>query len=468
MLDSQWAQNSQVTRLLCATAHLHGEYAKGTAATLLDPSFVAIAPSWGLDPVALAAHAKLACDRRLERDRNLRYCLAGMMVVPLLVLVLAFQQGLEPFNVALSVAAVTVAGFTIASYLVLQHYELIRRSALEVMDVRRSARDSAPPLDLVTRQRLEDLAEGNTVIFGGYNPFVGCGVTLDTWTICIDVTAAGPGGVIPFDALHLHEHVLRTVPPQTPGGLWAAHRLFVAGSAAASVPGLVPDPNDTDTWPATRLPADVLDSYTREPSETARAYACLAHPAWRGEIVVTILTRAELAGSKLFVEGRVHALLPPKASFREVKYVARHPRRARIAVARAAAPVIIPLLLGSYTRKIDLAKATHTFLRNRKRTRKDLVQGHPFNYGATGSLREDVADPAELKYYGSVDEVLSFRVLKRQILTAAEGFLADHRVEICDFHRQAEAALLETSVHLHDLAEAGTSFGPRNTVTVRP
>jgi hypothetical protein len=200
----------------------------------------------------------------------------------------------------------------------------------------------------------------------------------------------------------------------------------------------------------------------------ARTYACLAHPAWRGEIVVTMLMRAKLAGSKLFVEGRAHALLPPKATFREVKYVAKHPRRARIAVARAASPVVVPLLLGSYARQIDLAKTTHAFLRNHRRTRKDLLQGHPFNYGAASSLREDVADPAELKYYGAVDEVLSFRVLKRQILTAVETFLADHRVEICEFHRQAERSLRETSVHLHDLAEAETSFGPKNSVTVRP
>jgi hypothetical protein len=190
--------------------HLRGEYAEEVVGALLDPSFTAIAPSRGLDPVALAAHAKLAVDRRRERDRSLRYC---------------------------------------------------------------------------AHKRLEQLAEGNTVVFGGYHPFVGCGITLDSWTICIEVAAAGihrggTGGVNPFDALELHEHLLRTVPPQTPGGLRAAHRLFVGGMAATGVPGLIPDPRYADTWPASRLPADVLDRFTREPSEAARTYACLALPAW--------------------------------------------------------------------------------------------------------------------------------------------------------------------------------------------
>jgi hypothetical protein len=457
-----------VTRLLCATAHLHGEYARETSGTLLDPSFSALAPSWGLDPVALAQHAKLAHVRRLERDRSLRYCLAGMVLIPMVVLALALARGLSPFSVALSIVLVTTAGFVVAWMIVFAHYELIRVTALEAMDSRLAPRDTAPDLEASDRQRLQQLAEGNTVIFNGYQPFVGCGITLDTWTICIDVLPDLGEGLIPFDTLELHEHLLRTIPKQTPGELWAAPRLFVAGSAAASVPGLIPDPRDTDTWPASQLPDDVLDRYTRQPSEAARTYACLAHPAWKGEIVVSMLTRAEIAGTKLFVEGRTHALLPPRAGFREVKYVPRHPRRAWLAVARSATAVFVPLLFGSYGRKLDLMKATHDFRRNRQRVRKDLIAGTPFNYGATSSLREDVSDPAELKYYAAVDEVRSFRVLKRQILTAIEAFLADHGVSVTDFRLQADATLGDTTVHLHDLTAAEDSFGPRNTLTVRP
>jgi hypothetical protein len=460
-----------VTRLLCATTHLRGEYAEEVVGALLDPSFTAIAPSWGLDPVALAAHAKLAVDRRRERDRSLRYCLAGIVLMPVVMLTLAVREELPPFEAALSIVLATAFGLVAAYLLVFAHYELIRISALELRDGRATPRETARPLDAAARERLEQLAEGNTVVFGGYHPFVGCGITLDSWTICIEVAAAdihrgGTGGVIPFDALELHEHLLRTVPPQTPGGLWAAHRLFVGGMAAAGVPGLIPDPSDADTRPASRLPADVLDRFTREPSEAARTYACLALPAWRGEIVVSTLTRAELAGSKLFVEGRSHALLPPRAAFREVKFVPRHPRRARIAVARSAAAVVIPLLLGSYQRHLDLVRARLTFQRKRARLRKDLVEGRPFNYGATSSLREDAADRDELKYYAAVDEVRSFRTLKRQILTAIEAFLGNHDVEVDDFRKQADLLLRETTVHLHDLNAAEDSFGPKNTVTV--
>jgi hypothetical protein len=467
VLDSHWAQDSQVTRLLCATAHLHGEYAETVIGALLDPSFTAIAPSWGLDPVALAQHAKLSQDRRRERDRSLRFCLAGMVLIPLAVVALGLVGGLPPFSVALSVVVVTVAGFVVAWMIVFAHYELIRISVLEAMDARFNPRETAPALPSATRQRLKDLAEANTVVFGGYQPFVGCGVTLDSWTICVDLAPDLSGGVVPFNPLDLHDHLLRTIPPQTPGGLWAAPRLFIAGNAAKAVPGLVPEPYEPDTWPANRLPDEVLRAYTRKPTETARTYVCLAHPAWKGEIVVSMLVRAELAGSKLFIEGRTHALLPPRATFREYKYVPKHPRRAWIAVARASTGVLAPLLFGCYTRKFELMKGTRRFLRNRQRMRRQLAQGHPFNYGATGSLREDVADPNELKYYAAVDEVRAFRMLKRQILGEIDTFLADHGVDVADFRRQAEESLAETAVHLHDLAASGDSFGPKNTVTVR-
>ena len=178
-----------------------------------------------------------------------------------------------------------------------------------------------------------------------------------------------------------------------------------------------------------------------------------------------MLTRAEIAGGKLFVEGRTHALLPPRSTFREVKYVPKHPRRAWVAVARSAAAVVVPLL-GSFQRKVDLMKATYSFKRKRERLRKDLTEGHPFNYGANSSPREDVADASELKYYAAVDEVRSFRILKRQILDAVAAFLAERGLDPTEFRRQAELSLGETVVHLHDLDAAQDSFGPENSVTV--
>ena len=472
VLDGNWSQDSQVTRLLCATTHLQGEYAEEVAGALLDPSFTALASSWGLDPVALAAHAKLACDRRKERDRSLRYCLSGMLLTPVLVLCLWVVQGLSPFNVALSIVAVVFGGWAVAWMIISGHYELIRVSALEAMDTRLSPRDTAPPLDEDTRERLERLRDGNVVIFGGYQPFVGCGVTLDSWTICIDLrtgrpdddgTAAAPAS---FDAFDLHEHLRRTVPPQTPGGMWAANRLFVAGAAAKSVPGLVPDPRCVDTWPASDLPEEVLEKFTRNPSEVARTYVCLARPAWRGEIVVSMLVRAEQVGSKLFVEGRAHALLPPRARFREVKWVPRHPGRAWLAVARSSAAVVTPLLFGSLGRHWEGRRNGRAAKRGRERMRKDLVDGCPLNYGATSSLREDAADAAEVKYYTGVDEVISFRLLKRQVLAGLEDFLREHGIDCSEFRRQADTVANETTVYLHDVTAASQAFGPGKTVTV--
>jgi hypothetical protein len=127
---------------------------------------------------------------------------------------------------------------------------------------------------------------------------------------------------------------------------------------------------------------------------------------------------------------------------------------------------VAPLLLGSYHRKLELTKASHAFRRRRERLRRELVEGYPLNYGATSTLREDAADPAELKYYAAVDEVRAFRTLKRQILVAVESFLRAHGVDTTDYRRQAEVTLHETTVHLHDLAAAGQSFGPHNTVTL--
>jgi heme exporter protein D len=451
--------------MLCATAHLRGEYAESAADTLLTPSFTAIAPSWGLDPVALAQHAKLASHRRKERDRSLRYLLAGMILIPLAVIALALSGQLSPTAVGLSVLAISAGGLAAAWMIVFAHYELIRVSVLELKNDRLAPRDTAPALDQNTQRRLEALADANVVVFSGYQPFVGCGVTLDSWTLCTDLAPATDAEAVPFDPLDLQRYLLRTVPPQNLEDMWAMPQLFVTGAVATAVPELIPDLSEPDTWPASQLPADVLDRFTRKPSKDARTYTCLVLPSWQGELVVSTLFRAELAGTRLFVEGRAHALLPPRAMFRESKFVPKHPRRAWLAVARSVAPVLIPLLFGCYQRKFELMRAAHRRTRDRQRLRKKLAEGCPFNYGASSSLREDAADPTALKYYTSVDEIRSFRILKRQVLVSVEEYLADHGVDVEDFHRQAMRCLQETTVHLHDLPASAVSFGPQNTVT---
>ncbi len=463
--------NSFVTRNLCATTYLQGSYAEQVADTMLDPTFTATAPNWGVDMVALTRHARRAILWRRARDRHLRYLLIATGVLALLAVSTWPYHVLTPFAAIELTLAVVVAGWFGAWLEVFHHYDRVRMAALEVTQTQQRVRDCAPALDPEVEHWLVQHMNTNTVVFGAYSPFVGDGQPLDTWTMSFDLETAadwvGDDRVMrAFTIRSLYEHLLARVPGEL-GGIPAGWRLYVNGTAAKSIPGLIPPPDAKDTRPACVLPAETVEHFIDSPTETARTYAYFAKPAWNEDIRINLLLRARLSEGRLFVEGRSHALLPLQAVFRDVKLVPANPRRAWIVVARPTTAVVTPLWLTSINRQMDWKYRVWRFMRRIERLRRDHLDGvNPINYGAGVSLREDAADAGELKYYATVDEVQAFREMTRTVLDSLRTFLKEHHVDMTQFTTQSEDILSQTSARLHSVKGAAGNFGKNSTVTV--
>lgn len=465
-------RDSQVTRWLAATTHLQGSYAEQVADTLIDPTFTATAPSWGVDLVALARHATLANQRRHARERVLRRLLYATLLLALISVASWPYHWLSPFQATILTIAVVIVGWLAAWQVVFTHYDLVRVSSLEVMNTKVRVRDAAPALDdAEVERRLTSMATANVVVFGGYTPFVGDGQPLDSWTISFDLEAAedwtGQRGEISAFTVHaLYDHLIGHVPAAL-GDIPSGMRLYVNGTAAKNVPGLIPAPSDVQIRPACQLPWDVVETYIDAPTETARTYVWFSNSAWGGDIGVTLLLRAQLTGGRLFIEGRSHVLLPVQQVFRDVKFVPANPGRAWLVVARPTTAAVTPLWLGSVSRYLDRQHRIRQFMRRMKRLRRDLVDGvRPVNYGAAPSLREDAADAGELKYYATVDEVQRFLVMTRTVLDSCRTFLKGQQVDLTAFNTQADSVINQTSVRLHPIKGASGNFGKNSTVTV--
>lgn len=463
-------QATAVTRLMCATAYLQAPFADDVAGTLLDPEAKAITPSWGVDLVTVIRNVTKARRRRLARDMRLGFVFWGAILLILAILGLIPMQQVSIINAGGLIPVIALAAYGIGLYIVFGYYESVRASVLEVM----SAEDPAAvgvQLDDETEDRLRNLNDANVVVFPSYNPFAGFGYTIDSWTLEFDLqTPAGadPAGasVTPFSSMDLHRHLVTDM--RTIEDLWVRDIAFCLGATADKVKApdgsqaIVPEPRVWTDWPSPRVPQGVVDRYVNKPEENNRSYTMLAKTAWRGEVIIFGLVRSYQVGRKLFIEGRTHTLLPLRGTFRDNKYVAAHSSRMFTQVLWPTLKNTHWLLAGGATRRIRRRYNIQWYIYEQKKLARQLNKGIPRNYGGGKSLREQAQAPEGMKYNASVDEIMYYRQLTRQIMSSLDRFLGAHNADLTEFRRQANEVINRTEVMLHDSSE--TEFGPQKTI----
>lgn len=441
--DDPGAPPDVVTRLLCAATHLHASFADYVNAQLLKVSYSAICPSWGVDHVAVARHATLSRARRLERDRKLVRTVFATSALVVLVLLTAALGPLSFVAAVLVELVVLLSAIVVAWLLVFEHYRAARTDALALVDDAVPPRNSAPPLTPEVEERLEQLRDGNVVVFSGSTPFIGSGVYLDDWTMTLDV---GEGTANPatgkrraprhFDAAELHRTLLRAVPMGDLADIRAQNRLYVSGTHAPGVAEIVPPPVPRRQRPRVMLSEEELERIILEPREGARVYACFEKPGWRGQIVVSTFVRAARYENTLFVEGASFVLLPLSERFYDVYELPLRKSEELRAVALTAATKAVPLLLGSPGRRQRRRRGGRDDREALEAIEELRERNRDVDFGASRSIRSETADSERSKHYASVDEFMYFLVLRRRVWTCMKEFLADHDVDTAELDRQ--------------------------------
>ncbi len=223
-------------------------------------------------------------------------------------------------------------------------------------------------------------------------------------------------------------------------------RVYVDGGTANNVPGLIPSSASPVIAfrPQARLPYAVLDEFTDRPTRTARTYCCFVENSGNGDVVVTVLVRAETVGDVLYVEGRSQVLLPVQAGFKDVYWVSPNPDQASMPVARAALPRTTGLWLESPIRLVKCWLEDRHDERNLREEGLKVERGQPVNYGSSSSLREDAALPSDPGFYGAMDQVVYSRVMTQQIFDSLAELLALRGVTSPDLEEQRRLLVEQT------------------------
>lgn len=443
------AARTEPTRYLCATTHLDERFAHLVVRAAVNQPFRADPPCYGADMAAVARHALAAGRRRLARDLVLLVIFLVLAAVWWNVLSTLYLPKTGWFEVLLDalwpglLTAVLIAWLVVSADQAVKYWTLTRQLSARRFD----PAAVGEPISRRARERLHKLAatqEGNLVVFGGYEPFVGSGQPLGSWSLAVDISKGIKDPLTgrrrqptAFRAKDLYDDLAAALGDLEQPGLAVSERMYVSGRDAAKDERVLPD---EFAPPATSVPPEMLQEVLATPDARARTYLCCQTTGWRGQLVVSTFVRAMKLRGSLFLEARSFALLPLDKWFQRVDEVARK-SSAELAflVVGGALAAALPLLLASPFRAGALALGG--VAREEAEQRRMITKGEPFDYGAEFSIREVAAGAAFRRYFQQLDVVMYETVVQEAVLRGITEFLTEHGIDT------AQVTNLQTTVN---------------------
>jgi FHA domain-containing protein len=427
---------TETTRYLCAAVHLDDRFARRVVDELLHERFRALAPAYGVDLAAVAAHAVSARRRRLRRD-------AALLAV--LLLSAGGAAVVAAGGNAAGAAPWVVIGLLVAWAITTVEIFVMRHRALRRLSVGRSdGVADRPRMSATLQEQFDNLVAaqaGNVVVFRDFNPFVGSGFFVADWSFAIDVTkgvvdprTGDRRTPVPFDAGDLHLALLGQMRMLGLPGLTAQTRLFVHGGDVQADKLLLPDQFDR---PATSIDESVLIRRTAQHSAAGRTYLAIEATGWRGHLVVTMFVRTVRLRDSLFVEWSAYALRPLRDEYYAVDRMRQTgPAGTFLASASHAFPRFIVTLAASPVRVVRALSSAQDVRRQAREDRRVISGGWAFNYGADTSIREEATGTEHNRYFLALDEQMFVKVVQRRLLAAIGDFLTENGIDTREFSQQ--------------------------------
>jgi hypothetical protein len=425
--DSLDESNWEATRYLAAATQLNLKYARDVVRDIIGEPFRAVAPATGADVVVVTRWALAALRRRAQRD-----------VVLTCLLVAGVAVAVGAWTLTPIVMMTVLAVFVVAYERWVRDVKVIARKMLRG---RFRAQDAPSSPSQRIEKRLAVVRKqqnGNLVVFRDRSSFVGSGEKDYFNHIVVDVALGRKKNgkrqpPIPFSTPQLHEALETALKSMEFRDIRVGQRLYVNGEHVNSDPRLLPRKLGP---PAADASADQLRDGCNPASE-ARTYVCAEIGGWKGQLVVSLFTRAVQTRGSLQVEWMFHVLPPLHTNFLlvdrryELPVVAQVPRAVATGVLRfAPALVSAPVTLGRYA-ILPLIEMVRTLVQSYR-----IRRGYVFNYGSPPSIRENRISNRRPHDFVAEDG-LTFIVLAQHTLLVALGrFLKAHKVDMKQFVSQ--------------------------------
>lgn len=457
----------EATRYLAAATHVDVSYAETVVSGVMNASFRALAPTFGVDVPVVVKWALQALRTRAFRDR--------LLAVTFLLLILSLVPPLWPFGLILFPAALVIA-WLIVSW---ENWERFHHVVGQKMLRDRFDPTAAPePTNAAVRERLAEVAkrrDGNLVVFSGHSAFIGSGEKLYYQRILLDVSRGReaedgtPMEPDPFTSQDLHAAIVAAFGcdaglAKSLQNIRVYERLFVNGLHIQNNPRLLPDPFQR---PPSSVDRDLLVAAALHPTAEARTYVCVEMPGWQGQLVVTMFIRAVHTGASLYIDWTFRVLPPLRSKFLRIDEIHQQPRYRQLqkSLWRSLRDTV-PALFRSPFEAYRTWRMPHKVKRYRNRQSRAIQNGYVFDYGALKSIREQACGTQRRHYFLARDEHMYVLLAQQTLTRAVEIFLKEHNVDLDQYTAQVQV-IFDNSIKVGDISNSsGVNVGNNSSATV--
>lgn len=424
-------RRTDATRLLSAACYLNPIFRSEVYENYVEARYKAIAPSFGLNLAVVVRHCADA--RRRAFVRNL-------FVTALVLACLLLTQ----VSVSLAISSLVMGLFLISLFWELHLFNLIRKHLTKQnFDPEALGRQYDQKLG-----HLRENGAGNLIVYSGFNPFVGSGVTLNSWNFCVDVQKGKEFGGIrskaqAFTIPEAYEAIGSAVSLLGLRNCSIADEIHISGKDVRHNSRFLPRPLSR---PVNSVEPDLIREGLR-PFTRSRHYRCVRVVDWSGDLVISFFFRIAGCGHSIFVEGSTHLVTPIEDLNRTVEHLYTEISLLQIAK-RIAYAVAWSFVYVWWSPANVLYRLIHPVYRFFGNLLQDwlISEDLAFDYGATKSLREMAAGSFLYRRYGQkLDGDMTQKILEQTALDALVAFLDEHGVDTSDL-KERETTLLNNGV----------------------
>ena len=413
---------NRTTKLLMSAAHLYPNDFEDDLKERLDHPYKSPAPEFGIDLNKINQELKELKSRYLKKS-------TFIFIVALITFFIVIEDPEDNWAVLIPALLLT---------------------SLSEFIYKRSAKEKTRHIlaDKHDNDSIENEENNkNIIISGGYSPFVGAGIDMDSWSFTINTKEAEDesNAVKPVLVTELHEQLRKKLLSLGFENIEIVDELYINGKDVNLVAHLLPEGRFSK--PVDHVDAQYIATKINNDDKRERHYRVVRIPMWEGQIMLSMQYRFLSVKDNLFTEARFFLLPPLKEKYLSIDEIPLKPTYQELVKTLAQSifigafswiGVVINVLVFVYG----------GFMANilrQKRWKRELISNRLYNYGWESSLREKWSSIVFERYFQKVDKDVTLKLLTSEFLGALLEYLKKNNISTDQFS-QASTKIVNEGV----------------------
>lgn len=401
---------SATTKLLMAAVHLYPDDFKEDIRERLEHPYKAATPELGID------FNKICEELDISKGRYFRKSLYIFIIASVAIF-------LSLINIEGNNWATLIIALICAFLVEITHLEATKAKARNIMNL-----DS-------NNHCLDESSIKNIIISGGYRPFVGSGLEIQSWSFTVDLTQPDNKDkpIDNFSIEDIYGRIESNIKRLSVDNLLLKDQLFINGMDVNLVPHLLAEGRLNK--PVDNIDCSYVKSKTNDNDKNIRHYKTAYIPLWGGRLFLNIHYRLTMINDALYSEVAFFTLPPLKQKYRNIENIPIIPTRRELfeditksLFIGAFSWIVVYITVFGFLQGGFISKSARL-----KAWKRELESSRLYNYGWDISLREKWSENTYERYFQQVDRECLLKLLTNEFLQTMRQFLSEKNISTEQF-----------------------------------